>query len=1061
MSASFPPVFLSYVRSASRPHAQRLHQALGGEAAGLCFLDTSDVESGDRLPETLVDALLAARVVVVFATPEYFGRWYCQLEFDVARRPSLHLDGAGEAERARVLGGLIVALPADRSDAVADWLPPDARVTVWPGQEQTGELAALVRARLEANPPTYRERLAAFTDPDAVREELRNASRLPRAPRGHGVLTVTPPGLSPSIGDAFVGRADELWRIHAALTGGAGAAGLTGSIEAGGGMGKTRLALEYFHRLGPTHFAGGLFWINAHELPGPQLRRVLDALDPAAPTDAELEARGTTMAEALRQAFRARPAGAPPALFVVDNVPEPEAEGSPRPLQTWCPALGEPGVAVLATSRMRVNAPGASVLPVPIGVLAPAAAVALLAPPGERPRLAEDEWREIAAWVGHLPLALELLRAALHHAAVSPGELLEQSREESPAEALDARRRELKGQIPDEHLPGISAALDISYRRLPADTQGAARLLAWLAPAPIPSVLVEEAPLTVFGREERSDLVSRHFVVRPEGSPAEFFGTMHRVVADFLRRQGDLQRDISDIAYWGLAQMLRAAEDDPERRVRLARAFDEPCRALLASVEAHGVEGEALEDALNLAGDLFVAAQDEGQLAVAEAVGDRLLPIAPRVYDPEGEGMIAFLRRLMLVYAASGNLRRVRDLTAEHPHAFRDLPDTVDSDAVMADLLEGMLSADQGHYGEAAERLEALLADSRADLGEGHELTVLVQVLLAYLPGLQGRPAEAIRALETLLAETADLVDPQTTEALLPRLLLEKLRREAGHDPASQAELASMVESALDLFGEHHVLTLMARQLERDAGIGGDTQGPTSAEIREMLGRLRESYGTDHYAVMAAERDLARQLFREGDHDGAVATYRGVCEHLLRMKGPHAVDVMNATVELGSLLRRAGRVDEARAVLEDVLARFEADFGEEHPDTIDAMKALALTLYVAKDRAGAQRLEERVLALYSRTLGDEHPKTFEAAVELFVTVSDRFHPLQAYRLASPWVPFLMSAPDAQVPEELVPLRKRIIREYPMPGFARRRMWRRLQKLAEASQQPPKPWWKFW
>jgi hypothetical protein len=60
----------------------------------------------------------------------------------------------------------------------------------------------------------------------------------------------------------FVGRSDDLERLHAALQSG----GPTGIIPAGlmgmGGIGKTQLAVEYAYRY-EEHYPDGVFWLNA------------------------------------------------------------------------------------------------------------------------------------------------------------------------------------------------------------------------------------------------------------------------------------------------------------------------------------------------------------------------------------------------------------------------------------------------------------------------------------------------------------------------------------------------------------------------------------------------------------------------------------------------------------------------------------------------------------------------------------------------------------------------------------------------------------------------------
>ena len=69
------PVFVSYARSASATQAKALADKLGD----LAFLDTGDVDDGDQFPQRLLDGVLDARVVVIFATQAYSER-VCRLE---------------------------------------------------------------------------------------------------------------------------------------------------------------------------------------------------------------------------------------------------------------------------------------------------------------------------------------------------------------------------------------------------------------------------------------------------------------------------------------------------------------------------------------------------------------------------------------------------------------------------------------------------------------------------------------------------------------------------------------------------------------------------------------------------------------------------------------------------------------------------------------------------------------------------------------------------------------------------------------------------------------------
>ena len=258
------PVFISYARKTSRQFAEQLHQALGADTA---FLDSSDIEVGERFPETIADALFASRVVVIFADETYFHRWYCLWELRTVLEPYRALPPQGsEAQKRNELKPLVVALAPDGvTPAEFKWLPPLLRVEHRASANDTLRLAEEVRSRLASVQRTLEERLKSVgLDPLSIRARLVEEAALPEPFNLAGFRPIYPIRRQPSLGHAFKGRVDDLWRIDFALSvrqvdGLAGAA-LTGALEGVGGAGKTRLALEYMHRLGRRHYPGGIFW---------------------------------------------------------------------------------------------------------------------------------------------------------------------------------------------------------------------------------------------------------------------------------------------------------------------------------------------------------------------------------------------------------------------------------------------------------------------------------------------------------------------------------------------------------------------------------------------------------------------------------------------------------------------------------------------------------------------------------------------------------------------------------------------------------------------------------
>ena len=614
------PVFISYARDASRDKANALHNALGGRTA---FLDTADIAPGERFPEALVDALFDARVVVIFAEPHYFTRWYCLLEFRIARTPFLRAvdrPGATPQEKADALRGLVVAMPPRGVNPMMERFPPLVQGRNWPGVDDSEGIAALVEAELAANPPTLRERYASVADADAARSFLLGATRLPPPMRIGNLPFVPQVGLAPTIGDAFVGRADDLWRIHDLLWTERGdpatAAGLAGSIEAIGGFGKTRLALEYLYRFGPRHFRGGLFWINAESDPELQLYDVLQALNPSAPAIEQIRQVPGGVPGAVARAIRSRPDDSPPPLFIIDNVPEPQPDQPPKPLDTWCPVLGE--VPVLTTSRTRVAlGAGGSVVALPIDSLDPDAAVELLTTEVRKDQLDDAEWKHIAEWVGHLPLALEVLNRLLRSGEMTPRGLLALSREERPSAAVDQAMESIRHVMPAGALRGITEAFSASYNLLTPEEQYAARLIAWMAPAPVPTFVIDAFGPDVFASGTRSKLRNRSFVTEVRDGDGAYFGAMHRVLADFVRVHSEAPHAEAASVASVLMALIQSVEGGGTEGALLARQCAPAALYLFSNWTAGPITDDGFSEAWRLANRVGTMLSQWGHPALA------------------------------------------------------------------------------------------------------------------------------------------------------------------------------------------------------------------------------------------------------------------------------------------------------------------------------------------------------------------------------------------------------------------------------------------------------------
>jgi tetratricopeptide (TPR) repeat protein len=661
------PVFLSYARAASLAPARAVYDALGGADEDLAFLDVSDIEHGEGFDDRIIAELLGARVVVIFAEPVYFTRWYCLLEYRVARTPFLiSLEPGSGLSREAVLAPLVLALPQSGIPAEVDRFPPLVQGENWPSVADPVAVARLVRRRLKGSLATIGE-LLEQAGAWGVLQELQQSLRLP-PPLPIGRIPLVPPNIKPSIRDAFVGRADDLWRIDDLLVtrqgGAATTAALAAAIEGAGGIGKTRLALEYLHRFGPRRFSGGLFWIDA-EVDAASLEArqhaILMALNPQAPPLSIYRKRNAqrTVAEDLLRTVQGLPAGRLP-LFVVDNVPEPDpTHQRPEPLEHWCPVFGFAPVLVTSRSRISLGTPG-TIASISVDVLDRLAAVALLTS-GVSNRGAVDEaaWGEIAEWVGRLPLALELLNRLLRPRSISPEKLLGQARTRGTTEVLDEGMAAIAGSVPAGALRGISESLAISYDRLGPTEQEAARLLAWLAPDPIPEMLIEALGDEPFSAATRGVLITRSFVTDLTGESAGVFGSMHRVLADYLRTRSsnavtDLHRVIDAIGNVMEEDRLNNIEERPKLDLCLPHA-----QLVLKRGEAMVAKIECFE---KVAAKVALLLWSEGKFKESETIVRRVAQVLSETLGEEHPRTLMALFNLARNLWSQGALAEARPL---------------------------------------------------------------------------------------------------------------------------------------------------------------------------------------------------------------------------------------------------------------------------------------------------------------------------------------------------------------------------------------------------------------
>lgn len=981
------PVFLSYARKASRSEARSLYERLGGPE-GPAFLDTEEIELGDHFPERLCDAVLGARLVVIFLTPDYFQRWYCirELSLALSRFENLLSDpNATPEQRKNALGHIIVALPPANSDALLDHLPPLLRTTNWPSGTETERLAGIIRARLS----TWENGTISPVQPRSiVAETLLEEAAIP-PPGNLAIIPSYPQELSPSLGDGFFGRANELWRIHFALStlrGAAGCAALTGSLEGGAGFGKTRLALEYVYRFGPKHYPGGVFWVNADtddDRLEMQFHGILRVLRPEVPDLPHFREEKRDAHAELGQALeQASLKGA--ILMVADNIPEPPVGTPPKRLRTWCPVLGR--VAMLATSRVTVSLESNEIRPMRIDVLPRSASVALLDRGLDRADSDREKLNRISAWVGDLPLALELLNRALR-TGLELGELIQRVDDVGPTQELDYQMEALRAQIPEGALRGVTEALSISYERLSSEARKAARLIARLSPDVVPLELLNELGSDVSSAAVRAALLARSFITPVLSASIPVLGRMHRVLGDFLRSRSEDPRQESDLIGSVLLKLLpqggfRDARDWP--RYDALRPHAEQLVNDLISNRSQG----NLQIATVLGGRVAELLLVQHATVSAETVLRRVGDFTEQTFGADDYGTLGLRNGLVEVIRMSGRHAEAREMG-------RIVLDKLErkfgsEDELTITALQNLALAEHeyGDHSTGIQHLRTAVASARKAFGDQDRHTLLSASNLARMLEIEGKYDESGSLFEWVLEIQRKTLGPDDSDTILTETGLAINQTNRGEHTRALVLHEDLLKKCIRLYGDNHPTTLTVRgHLAWTLHELGKNKESLKL-LQRVVDDVREVLGPDHPYTLTAEGNLVLVLRSLGREEEAQSIEKSILERLLAVSGPEHPSTLIQLDNMAASFAVKGEWEKAIPLQQKVVEGLSAKLGLANRDTLVAMSNLAFSLHELGSFAEAAEWEHHAVDGCRSLYGDQHPDTIIAQITQARTLYD-------------------------------------------------------------------------
>jgi tetratricopeptide (TPR) repeat protein len=682
-------------------------------------------------------------------------------------------------------------------------------------------------------------------------------------------------------------------------------------------------------------------------------------------------------------------------LLVIDNADDASllapAGGPPDGTGLLRPTTGR-GVVVITSRERDQHKWGSWPRLQPVTTLTPVEGAAVLldlAPRGGEVHEAEA----LSERLGGLPLALRLAGQYLAAAASAP------PWERDPGGAITtfaAFQREL-GERFDAHLFASAAtgdvseanrrnitttwerSLDLLARRGFPETRPLLRLLACLAEAPIPYMLLLFDDPEILARSPLFPGLTRQ--------------RLGRVLTEF--QDVELIRLDEDAGASGAvahtAWLHPLVRDTNRSHLDIQERFDD-YRALLMDLLGHATKGRDPEDPKTWAAWQALRAHCSSLLDLpgADRHDGGISPeLLVRLTQPAHDAA-HYLHATGLYAEAATEYQRVLELRLRV--LGEDHPDTLTTRHARAYTLrdQGKRRLAQAEYGDVLER-------RRRVLGENDPETLSTRHALAFMLQTGGRLAEAQAEYEEVLERRRRVLGEEHPQTLISRHSLAFALQARGRWVEAEAEYREVLKLRRRTLGEEHPQTLISRHSLAFALHSRGELAAAETEYGETIRRQRLALGEDHPDTLGTRHNLGRLLQDQGRWPEAEAEYEDVLRRRRRVLGERDPATLTTRHSLAFALHARGELAKAEAEYREVLALYVAALGEDHPDTLGTRRNLAFVLQDQDRLDEAEAEYQDVLMRRTRVLGPDHPDTLATRHALAWLLQHQGHRAEAER----------------------------------------------------------------
>ena len=862
-------VFLSHW-TGDNEHAEALVAALEAKKLRVWF-DEDVIDTHESITRAVRQGVLRSKVLVAYYSATYPERSACQWELVTAYIAAQCLGNPGD--RILVVNPEQTEIGSSRSDHI---VPVDLRDPIF-GKEPEDA------TRSEA----WADEASRIAEIASQYDDLLGSGVADAQPRQIGRYLVGSP--------SFVGRIEELWRIHSALTN-SDVAIITG-VRAGdvaelvgmGGMGKSMLAEEYGLRFG-SRYPGGIFWLSAARA-GDDADSTRDDIEAVRRAQLRLIAAnlqivtdGRSEDEVIAM-IREELESTGPGLWIVDDLP---GSLTTEQVRNWrAPAVTARTLLITRSRRYEIaqrveldrlsTSNGFSLLTAkrqPESPVERGAAVGIV----------ED--------LGGHPLALAVAAHILKRESGLNSFSAFRDRLASPSnDALELAER-LQPELPTGHQASVAATLLESIEPIATAATDVLRIAGLLAAAPIPKTFLVDVlactdtldPGTVRERTRDALTETDQQSLTKEVDPQRGTVFVHELVSRTVRlSQPDTgrERELLQSCFVVLHRLLVDGENAPADPILAELAVH---ARVLISTPTDDSDVELAQLALRQATAQFEAARGDYQAAERDQI--EILNDVERLHGPVARETVVAAAELAGTLVKLNDLGRARPLLEQAAQVLTALGNPDDPLAIGVSAKLFSLRNREGEIETIREPLEDLLHEAIRVSGRASQQVAAVASNLARVWYQLGRLGQARELLTTVIDDRRAAVVDDDAEVIALRAYVAVIRVEEGHPEDGIEPLEECVADFEEIYGESNPETLRIRGNLAMALWKRNTPASfTRAKelLSDVLSSQERLLGANHPQTLMAMDNQASTLRELGDAKEACRLAEAAVEGLRKV----------------------------------------------------------------------------------------------------------------------------------------------------------------------------------